>query len=140
MYVLIRSTSVDMFLHYVIYMYIVYSSFETTRYTRHEETKFASLRSELLALRQEASRLREDAGVNKRQMMEVSNRLKRKAEERNELKRSITELKNAQEEEETEVDTATYVSSRITYRILSNYGGKKINLRLGLALKLEREN
>ena len=49
--------------------------------------------------------------------MEVSNRLKRKAEEKNELKRSITELKNAQEEEETEVDTATYVSSRtrITY-------------------------
>jgi ribonuclease P protein component len=54
--------------------------------------------------------LGDDASRNKRQMMEVSNKMKRKTEERNRLKREITELKNAQEEEETEVDTATYVS------------------------------
>ena len=47
---------------------------------------------------------------NKRQVSEVSQRLKRKAHEKDQLTLAITELKNAQEEEETEVDTATYVS------------------------------
>ena len=74
----------------------------------------AGLRSELQALHHEASRLRDDADRNKRQAAEVSNRMKRKAEERNQLKREIMELKNAQEEEETEVDTATYVSHLIS--------------------------
>ena len=54
--------------------------------------------------------MRDDATRNKRQVTEVSNRMKHKANERNQLKGEITELKNAQEEEETEVDTATYVS------------------------------
>ena len=54
--------------------------------------------------------MRDDASRNKRQMTEVNNRMKRKADEKNQLKREITELKNAQEEEETEEDTATYVS------------------------------
>ena len=79
-------------------------------FSRHEEAKLASLRSELQALCQEVSRLKSDAGRNKRQVGEVTNRLRRKTDERNQLKREITELKNAQEEEETEVDTATYVS------------------------------
>ena len=79
-------------------------------FSRHEEAKLASLRSELQALRDEVFRLKGDATRNKRQVGEVMNRLKRKTDERNQLKREITELKNAQEEEETEVDTATYVS------------------------------
>lgn len=54
--------------------------------------------------------MRDDASRNKRQLNEVSNRMRRKSDEKNQLKREITELKNAQEEEETEVDTATYVS------------------------------
>ena len=42
-------------------------------------------------------------------MSEVSQRLKRKAQEKQQLTLRITELKNAQEEEETEEDIATYV-------------------------------
>lgn len=70
----------------------------------------AGLHSELQALREEASRLRDDAQRQKRQVSEVTQRLRRKANEKNKLTLAITELKNAQEEEETEVDTATYVS------------------------------
>ena len=54
--------------------------------------------------------MRDDASRNKRQLNEVTNKMRRKASERNKLKSEITELKNAQEEEETEIDTATYVS------------------------------
>ena len=78
--------------------------------SRHEEVRLQQLRGELDALRQELSRLRDEVARNKRQVEEVSQRLIRKAYEKNQLTLSITELKNAQEEEETEVDTATYVS------------------------------
>ena len=54
--------------------------------------------------------MRDDASRNKRQSNEVTNKMRRKASEKNKFKSEITELKNAQEEEETEIDTATYVS------------------------------
>ena len=78
--------------------------------SRHEEARLQQLRSELDTLKHESSRLRDEASRNKRQVGEVTERLRRKSKEKNRLTLAITELKNAQEEEETEVDTATYVS------------------------------
>ena len=78
-------------------------------FTRHEEARLSTLRSELDSLRHEALRMRDEQNRNKRQMSEVSQRLKRKAQEKQQLTLRITELKNAQEEEETEEDIATYV-------------------------------
>ena len=76
---------------------------------RHEEGRLAQLRSELDSLRREAADLRREMEGHRRQVGEASAKLKRKTEEKNRLKLAITELRNAQEEEETEVDTATYV-------------------------------
>ena len=76
---------------------------------RHEEGRLAQLRSELDSLKREAGDLRREMEGHRRQVGEVSAKLKRKTEEKNRLKLAITELRNAQEEEETEVDTATYV-------------------------------
>ena len=77
---------------------------------REEEARHSALRRALEELQRELEGVRGRMGQDRQRAKEAAGKMKRKTAERRRLEAAMTELVNAQEEEEPEEDIATYVS------------------------------
>lgn len=92
-------------------MIIIFSS-------RDEEEKLSHLRRDHSCIEQECKELDNEGNTNKRQVAALGEKIRRKMEAKRKLKMSFMKLQNAQEEEEPEEDTATYVSHPPVHRFM----------------------
>lgn len=75
---------------------------------KEEQAKLQQLKSEYEELRGRQRKLEGEQASNKRLVSELRTRMMRKQDEKNKIQMAITELQNMEEEEESQVDVATY--------------------------------
>ena len=86
---------------------------------REENHRLSELHASLDQLNREGGELRNNLQRHQRHLAQIKQQFRLKMSQKSKLTLAITELQNAQEEEEPEVeDTATYVRVCVTYTLV----------------------